>query len=402
MSIERRSLRRSLNDEFALAIPVYDESPESLKRATRAELMEEVIALRSGLNQRNAKLIRSIEGMRDAVSHLSTGKHPEDHIHENAHSGSSAPAVQSCNDEPKKKRTWGEIISKAGSRALGGGLPGAAAMGTQVFTLMWLRTTMNYQYKNGGSTVTALKTLYSEGGVRRFYRGLGPALFQGPLSRFGDTAANSGVNSFFKDDEYLSTLPIWLKTAAAATAAASWRIFLMPIDTVKTTLQVNGAKAIEGLKLKVRTSGPRVMYHGALGAASASYAGFYPWFATYNYLNAYLPTYDEPDQMWARLRRNAFMGVCASMVSDSCSNSIRVIKTTRQTSEVSLSYGEAIKQVVAQDGVFGLFTRGLGTRMISNAFQAAMFVVIWKGLEQQWKTRREANEAKKAKESKYM
>ena len=402
MSVERRSLRRSLNDEFALAIPVYDESPESLKRASRSELVEEVIALRSGLNQRNAKLIRSIEGMRDAVSHLSTGRSPQDHIHENAHSDSSAPALLSSEVVPKKKRTWGQIIEKAGNRALGGGLPGAAAMGTQVFTLMWLRTTMNYQYKNGGSTLTALKTLYSEGGVRRFYRGLGPALFQGPLSRFGDTAANAGVNSIFEDDEYLSTLPIWLKTAAAATAAASWRIFLMPIDTIKTTLQVNGAKAIEGLKLKVRTSGPRVMYHGALGAASASYAGFYPWFATYNYLNAYLPTYDEPDQMWARLRRNAFMGVCASMVSDSCSNSIRVIKTTRQTSEVSLSYGDAIKHVVAEDGVFGLFTRGLGTRMISNAFQAAMFVVIWKGLEQQWKVRREANIAKKAKEKKYM
>ena len=39
----------------------------------------------------------------------------------------------------------------------------------------------------------AAKTLWKQGGVRRFYRGLGPALAQGPLSRFSDTAANTGV-----------------------------------------------------------------------------------------------------------------------------------------------------------------------------------------------------------------
>lgn len=35
------------------------------------------------------------------------------------------------------------ILKKAGKRALGGGLPGAVAMGAQVITLMPLRTTMN-------------------------------------------------------------------------------------------------------------------------------------------------------------------------------------------------------------------------------------------------------------------
>ena len=58
---------------------------------------------------------------------------------------------------------------------------------------MWLRTTMNYQYANGTSTLTALRTLYKDGGIPRFYKGLAPALIQGPLSRFGDTAANAGV-----------------------------------------------------------------------------------------------------------------------------------------------------------------------------------------------------------------
>ena len=57
---------------------------------------------------------------------------------------------------------------------------------------MWLRTTINYQYRYGTTTGQALRTLYKEGGIPRFYRGLLPALVQGPLSRFGDTAANAG------------------------------------------------------------------------------------------------------------------------------------------------------------------------------------------------------------------
>ena len=38
-----------------------------------------------------------------------------------------------------------QVLKQAGKRALGGGLPGAAAMGIQVCSLMWLRTTVNYQ-----------------------------------------------------------------------------------------------------------------------------------------------------------------------------------------------------------------------------------------------------------------
>ena len=35
--------------------------------------------------------------------------------------------------------------------------------------------------------------LPSQGGIPRFYRGVGPALIQGPLLRFGDTASNAGM-----------------------------------------------------------------------------------------------------------------------------------------------------------------------------------------------------------------
>ena len=86
-----------------------------------------------------------------------------------------------------EKINWNEILEKASKRALGSGGAGASAMVVQVCSLMWMRTIMNYQYRYGMSTAEAARILYKQGGIRRFYRGVGPALLQGPLSRFSDT-----------------------------------------------------------------------------------------------------------------------------------------------------------------------------------------------------------------------
>jgi hypothetical protein len=41
---------------------------------------------------------------------------------------------------------------------------------------------MNYQYRHGTSFTVATRTLYTEGGIRRYYQGIAPALFQGLLT----------------------------------------------------------------------------------------------------------------------------------------------------------------------------------------------------------------------------
>ncbi|WPT11624.1 hypothetical protein PSENEW3n2_00005124 [Picochlorum sp. SENEW3] len=282
--------------------------------------------------------------------------------------------------QKKEEETLGEILSRAGKRALGGGIPGAAAMGIQVMSLMWLRTTVNYQYRYGMTTTEALKHLYKEGGVRRFYRGVGPALMQGPLSRFGDTAANAGVLAFMDSHQSTRDLPIGVKTIAASGSAALFRIFLMPIDATKTIMQVEGKNGFPTLVKKVRTNGPTVLYHGALAASAATFAGHYPWFATYNYLNEALPIYEELPK---KLMRAAFIGFCASAISDTVSNSIRVVKTTKQTATTPMTYPEVVRSVIQTDGLMGLFGRGLKTKILSNGLQGLLFSVLWR-MGQDW------------------
>merc|ERR1719215_1725628 len=116
---------------------------------------------------------------------------------------------------------------------------------------MWMRSTMNYQYRYGTSTGEALRELYKQGGIRRFYQGLGPALMQAPISRFGDVAANQGVLSLMEEFDTTRDLPIAIKTGCASFAAASFRMSIMPIDACKTILQVEGANGLSILRQKI-------------------------------------------------------------------------------------------------------------------------------------------------------
>lgn len=55
---------------------------------------------------------------------------------------------------------------------------------------------------------------------------------------------------------------------------------LTPIDTLKTTLQVQGARGTALLRQRTRTNGIGSLWWGALATAAATFVGHYPWFAT--------------------------------------------------------------------------------------------------------------------------
>ncbi|WVR03203.1 hypothetical protein IAU60_000194 [Kwoniella sp. DSM 27419] len=263
-------------------------------------------------------------------------------------------------------------LLRALKSAGGGGVAGAAAMVVQVLTLMPLRTIMNYQYRYGGSLKNATKTLWNDGGFKRYYAGLAAALFQGPLSRFGDTAANAGILALLSS----FTWPVLVKTIAASVASACFRMTLTPIDTLKTTQQTQGGGA--GLKLireRIKTRGVASLWYGALATAAATFVGHYPWFGTYNFLSDKLP---PPHNLMQQLARQAFIGFSASVVSDTSSNSLRVVKTYRQVHEGDVGYLTAAKEIVASEGLLGLFGRGLPTRLLTNGLQGILFSILWK------------------------
>jgi len=205
------------------------------------------------------------------------------------------------------------VLSKAASKALNGGAAGASAAAIQVLSLMWLRTAINYQYRFGTSTQEALKTLYKEGGIGRLYQGLPFAIVQGPLSRFGDTAANALVFSLFESFDAGGTVyPLVVRTAAGSIAAGLWRVVLTPVDTAKTCMQVSGKIGLDELSARVKERGVTVLFNGALATSVATFIGHFPWFYTFNYLSSHLPSATDLDTSIdprvLELLRSAFIG----------------------------------------------------------------------------------------------
>jgi len=263
-----------------------------------------------------------------------------------------------------------DILHKSLNKAIGGGATGSMAMATQVTSLMWLRTIMNYQYVNGTSFKNSFKTLYKQGGILRLYRGFPVAIINAPLFRFGDTAANIGILEATKN----SNLPLSIRTGIASVGAASWRVLLMPLDTLKLNYQVNGS--LNPLKTKLKSSGPKILYNGSIAAFSSTLIGHYPWFLTYNYLNNYYPE-DKNDSAIKKLTMRASIGLTSSLVSDTSSNFVRVIKTIKQTSANTLSYKDSVKNLYKQDGVMWVF-RGLKTKILTNGLNGILFSITWK------------------------
>jgi hypothetical protein len=215
------------------------------------------------------------------------------------------------------------------------------------------------------------------------------------MMRFGDTFANAGAITLTNSLDSTKDLPIAVKTMFASLGAGGMRIFLMPFDAWKTNMQVHGKGGLQTLFKKVKNypnKGPQnlfgwaSLYHGALAAASATTVGHWPWFVTYNYLDAKIG-WNNPEEhsLLKRMVRNASIGVGASVVSDVSSNSIRVLKTYRQTAKEPIGYLTAFNEIRTKSGLFGwegLFLRGLQTRITSHAINSAVFTVAWKYFQQ--------------------
>jgi len=105
---------------------------------------------------------------------------------------------------------------------------------------------------------------------------------------------------------------------------------------------------------RIEAEGILTLWSGALATSFATFAGHYPWFVTHNYIKA---AWKEPEGKWAGVFRNAVIGLCSSAVSDVVSNSIRVVKTKKQTAKEALSYMATISMIISEDGVQGLMLK---------------------------------------------
>jgi hypothetical protein len=260
--------------------------------------------------------------------------------------------------------------------ALMDGFQGAIGGLIQVITMMWLRTIVNYQYRYGTPLLESCRVLYRQGGLRRFYSGISFAIVQGPMSRFGSVAGNQVARSVFSSygERMLS-----LQTAFGSLLASIWRVFILPLDTCKTVLQVEGYSGFQKLMEEVRMGNVSILYEGSLAAWLVSITAHFPWFYVYNMLQRHWPV---PDRLRDKVLRSALIGFLASAVSDASSNSLRAVKTVKQAymhanNGERIDYMGVLRLVLKEDGLFGLMGRGLLAKLISNGLQSMLFLITW-------------------------
>lgn len=270
--------------------------------------------------------------------------------------------------------------------AIRGGLSGTLAMTAQVLSFMWLHTTIRYQYQYGSSMKESFLILYRQGGMARLYQGLPCALLNGPLIRFGSTAANSGTLAAF-DTPTLRTVPIAVKTFCATSFFVVWRVFLMPVDFLQTVFQVRGNRAISTLKAEYRVFGPKMFWRGSVGIATNSFIGTYAWFGTFNALQALLNRRyrSKETPLATKTLQNGLCGLTAAFASSIFTNGIDVLKTHRQTGGGTTTYLMALRKI-RETETFGQFwCRGLRPRLALDGIQGFVFSMLWKFFEEDFR-----------------
>jgi hypothetical protein len=243
----------------------------------------------------------------------------------------------------------------------------------QVTSLMWLKTTNNYQYRYGTNLFESMKYLYRSGGIPRFYRGFIPSLFVASTCRVGDFTAYYFANSF-KNITPLEKL-IGISSVSCAT-----RLLVIPVDTLDVMLQVEGRSGYKILYNKVKTTGIRTLYYGGGMWTAMKFADSFIWFGTYDYLEKKFQ--NKNNNIIMNNINHGLKGIVSSSISDIILNPMRSLKIYKQSNQQRISYSESVKNIVKNEGFSNLFFRGLKTRLLTNGIQSAVFVILWKNIEE--------------------
>ena len=245
-------------------------------------------------------------------------------------------------------------------------ISGGIASSLQLSCLYWLRTCIKYQYVYNTSLHYTFLKLYRDSDRFRLYRGFIPTCSKVGLGKIGE----AGLISYFKPE--VSKNNIFEQSIYASFLTSIWKMSLMPLDMLSNSYQVNGIQSSQIVRNKIQKYGYSVLWNGTTIYFGIAQMNYFLWIYTYNNLNLKLPSHIYPDF------KNALIGFSASFVSDLVVNPFRIIKTYKQSQVDEKSYPELIKRVFLEEK---RFLTGFNSKMLFNCVNSAIYLVIWKRLE---------------------
>ena len=246
------------------------------------------------------------------------------------------------------------------------GIPGGIAGGVQLSSLYWLRTIIKYQYVYPQTLMATSRNLWKEQDRYRLYRGFIPNLSKVFLGKIGE----SSLIKHFQPENHNDIFQNTILTAGIITA---WKTLMMPLDTIGNSYQVNGLNSKEIIKNRIKRQGVSTLWSGTLVYLNISFINYSIWVYTYHYLNKCLPTQINSDL------RNGFIGLSSTFMADIVINPLRVLKTNIQSHPEKKKYSEIYRQVFKNRRDY---FRGIQTKMIFNCLNGALYVILWKRLDE--------------------
>ena len=228
-----------------------------------------------------------------------------------------------------------------------------SACALQSSCFFWIKPIMKNQHVYGDSIKKTFFALKKEADFFRFYRGFIPALLKSSIGRTSDITIYKYLQQHYDKSKELSSL-------VGGITSSVIKVSIMPLDTISNTLQVHGKNGYKHLKGN--------FYRGTIAYAILHSTNSTLWLLNYSYFKEHKPFKNEN-------LNYIYTGFASSLISDLIINPIRVIKTNKQAFSNDRTYIEIIKNLN------GSFYRGLGVRLMLNALNGSMFVLLWQNME---------------------
>ena len=230
----------------------------------------------------------------------------------------------------------------------------ASACAMQSSLLFWIKPIMKNQHVYGGSISKTFTALKNDPDFFRFYRGFTPALLKSSLGRTSDITIYKYVQKHYGQSKEIASL-------VGGISSSTVKVAIMPLDTISNTLQVHGKNGNKHLKGN--------LYRGTLAYGAIHSTNSSLWLLNYSYFKEHKPFLNDN-------LNHIYTGFTCSLISDLIINPLRVIKTNKQAFSNDKGYLEIIQRLK------GSFYRGFGLRLMLNALNGSLFVLLWQNMEQ--------------------
>ncbi|CAM6000626.1 unnamed protein product [Sphagnum balticum] len=203
--------------------------------------------------------------------------------------------------ESSNKSYW--IGEDGKRRAIIAGLAGIAGVSVQSVILSWAANVVDHQTETGDKFYKIVKDFLGRGGFKRLYRGEFKRFRYMGLARCGDLVCNHTILGIF-ERKGLGAIPIFIQTAASWSAAALWRMLILPVDLFHN---IKASKRISAMRLLLKLNYKRYK------RLQSDIIPLYSWLVVQNYLLAYTPKITFREDITKSLVRNTLIGF-ASMI----------------------------------------------------------------------------------------